>query len=69
MQPSDPRGFFLVLVVVGFAIYELAAGHHIDQATALTLLYTGLGAGGVAVAHTAGVRAGGGSNPTPGAPQ
>lgn len=69
MNPSDPRGFFLVLVLIGFAIYELAAGHHIDQATALTLLYTGFGAGGVAVAHTAGVRAGGGNNPPQGGPQ
>lgn len=54
---GDPRTFVLVLIAVGFAIQQITVGHNLDLNTSLTLLVGGLGAGGVSVAHTAGVNA------------
>ena len=54
---GDPRTFILVLIAIGFAIQQITVGHNLDVNTALTLFVGGLGAGGVSVAHTAGVNA------------
>lgn len=54
---GDPRTFVLVLIAIGFAIQQITVGHNLDVNTALTLLVGGFGAGGVSVAHTAGVNA------------
>lgn len=62
---GDPRTFILVLIAIGFAIQQITIGHNLDVNTSLTLLVGGLGAGGVSVAHTAGVNA---ANATPPAP-
>lgn len=55
----------LVLILIAFAIQQLTVGHNLPQDTALTLLLAGFGAGGVSVAHTAGVNAATPSAPAP----
>lgn len=65
---GDPRTFILVLIAIGFAIQQITVGHNLDTNTALTIFIGGLGAGGVSVAHTAGVNAATGTaqtNPPP----
>ncbi len=62
---GDPRTFLLILVVIGFALQQITVGHNLDQPTALSLLYAGLAAGGVSVAHTAGVAAASTTPPAP----
>jgi hypothetical protein len=59
---GDPRTFVLILIAIGFAIQQITVGHNIDSNTALTLMVGAFGAGGVSVAHTAGVNA---ATPTP----
>ncbi len=54
---GDPRSFALVLITIGFAIQQITVGHNLDTNTAMTLLVGGLGAGGVSVAHAAGINA------------
>jgi hypothetical protein len=54
---TDYRTFVLVLIAIGFAIQQITVGHNLDANTSLTLLVGAFGAGGVSVAHTAGVNA------------
>jgi hypothetical protein len=54
---TDARTFLLILIAIGFSIQQITVGHNLDLNTSLTLLVGAFGAGGVSVAHTAGVNA------------
>ena len=56
---TDNRTFLLILIAIGFAIQQITVGHNLDMNTSLVLLVSAFGAGGVSVAHTAGVNAAG----------
>lgn len=62
---TDARTFILILIAIGFAIQQITVGHNLDSNTSLTILVGAFGAGGVSVAHTAGVNAALTTPPTP----